>query len=171
MEEGLRSLGWGSAQDAALGAVTDAREEVPARVVRQERARFELDTGRGRFVAAPAGRLRHLATEAAELPVIGDWVLVAQPAHGQSEGVITTLLPRKSELSRRRVALGHEAQVLAANVDVGLIVVPLDREPSLGLIDRALLMARAGKVDPLVVLSKSDACSDTEREIERVRAH
>ncbi|MEX2630580.1 MAG: ribosome small subunit-dependent GTPase A [Tistlia sp.] len=105
---------------------------------------------------ALAPELRHQGLSLA----VGD--RVALEASG-SESRVTAILPRRSELVRqredrsRRLAAGQGRQVLAANVDLA-VVVAAKRKPPFHprLLDRYLVMCRAGGVDPLICLNKAD---------------
>ncbi len=70
---------------------------------------------------------------------------------------VTALAPRASKLSRYiRRARVHE-QVIAANVDV-LLIVAAARKPRFkpGLVDRYLVAAQVGGVEPILVINKMD---------------
>ncbi len=87
------------------------------RVVGAAREIYQVELGDGAELAArPAGRLRALA----ELPAVGDWVILS-PAAPQ----ILALLPRRSRLSRKAAGKEMREQVVAANVDLVLLVMGL----------------------------------------------
>jgi len=65
-------------------------------------------------------------------------------------------LPRRSEL-RRPHPNGRDVQILAANVDLVLIVVPIDYELNVRLLERLAIMAWDSGARPLVVVTKVDA--------------
>jgi ribosome biogenesis GTPase len=78
--------------------------------------------------------------------------------------VVTELLPRKTRLARR--AAGEKAargQVVAANVDQ-LAIILAAREPAWrpGLIDRLLVAAENGGLEPFIVANKMDLVEDAE---------
>lgn len=87
---------------------------------------------------------------------------VSLEAFGE-ESRVTAILPRRSELVRqredrsRRLAAGQGRQVLAANLDVA-VVVAAKRKPPFHprLLDRYLVMCQAGGVEPLICLNKAD---------------
>lgn len=161
------ALGWSAWQADAWHAHELRESHVPARVVQPDRLGYWLDTGTRRLRGTSAGRLKHRAAEAVDLPVIGDWVLVSE---GNHPAVIDDILVRKTVLVRRRVGNAAVAQPLAANVDVALIVVGLDRELNQGLIKRAVLAAHSASVEPIVVLNKLDLCADWASRAEELRA-
>ncbi|HEY5103587.1 MAG TPA: ribosome small subunit-dependent GTPase A [Acidimicrobiales bacterium] len=86
------------------------------------------------------------------VPVAGDWV-------GVREGRIARVLPRRSEL-RRPHPNGRDVQILAANVDLVLIVVPATVELNSRLLERLTIMARDSGARPFVVVTKIDAVGD-----------
>jgi ribosome biogenesis GTPase len=91
--------------------------------------------------------------------VIGDFV-IASEALEADDARIVAVLPRRNVLLRRKIGGAAAAQPIAANVDLGLVVVGLDRPLSLGLLERAVTMARMAEVEPIIVLNKIDLCPD-----------
>lgn len=157
----LDALGWDASLENARRGHPASADHLPARVVRQERGWVWLDTGGQQLRAETSGRLRHRAEQASDLPIIGDWVLIPDATtKDDATAVITDILPRKTVLLRQRVGGIPGAQPLAANVDVALIVVGLDRALSLELLGRGVVIARSGGVEPIVVLNKADLCAD-----------
>jgi len=124
------------------------------RVVRQERGALEVMTPEGPVFARPSGRMRLEAEDAADLPVVGDVVVLS----GIS---VQSVLPRTSALVRRDPG-ADRPQLIAANVDLALIVEPLDRPVRPSRIERMAALARSGGVAPLVLLSKADLHPDPE---------
>lgn len=105
------------------------------------------------------------------LPAVGDCVAVRR-APGHDMGVIERVLPRRTVFERWRGGARGERQVLAANVDVILIVQPLGAgELLLGRVARSLVLACDCGLVPVVVLTKADRSSEDElaHEVERVR--
>ncbi|TDE88871.1 ribosome small subunit-dependent GTPase A [Occultella glacieicola] len=87
-------------------------------------------------------------------PAVGDRVVI--------DGDRVFVAPRTSELSRDGSDRTSLEQVIAANVDVVVIVEHLEPTPSLGRLERMLTIAWRSGAIPLVVLTKSDLVSDTE---------
>jgi ribosome biogenesis GTPase len=81
-------------------------------------------------------------------PVAGDWVSVR-------DGYVVAVSPRRTEL-RRPGATPGDVQVLAANIDVVLVVLPIDRELNILMLERLAVMAFDSGARPVVVLTKSD---------------
>jgi ribosome biogenesis GTPase len=81
-------------------------------------------------------------------PVAGDWVSLR-------DGYVISVSPRTTEL-RRPGATPGEVQVLASNVDVVLVVLPIDREMNVLMLERLAVMAFDSGAAPIIVLTKSD---------------
>ena len=95
------------------------------------------------------------AVTTAELPVVGDWVVVA-PRPDDSSGTITAVLPRHTKFSRKTAWQAAEEQVLAANVDVAFLVTSLNEDLNLRRLERYLILAWESGARPVVVLTKAD---------------
>ncbi|MGK2936667.1 MAG: ribosome small subunit-dependent GTPase A [Solirubrobacteraceae bacterium] len=101
---------------------------------------------------APArGRLRD--TGPTGRPVTGDWVALDEG------GAIAHVLPRRGTLTRRAAGETTAEQVLAANVDLALVVEPLP-EPNIRRAERLVALASADGVPTALVLTKADRTDD-----------
>ena len=119
----------------------------PGRVVRVDR---------NLVLTAVGNELLHLPYPLdAGVPVTGDWVWIGPNRAGDRQ--ITGILPRRSELSRKRAFEdSSEAQVLAANMDVVGVVVPVDRPLTHNRLERTLVAAWDSGAVPLVIITKAD---------------
>lgn len=99
------------------------------------------------------GRLRQ------DPPTVGDWVAV-DPA-----GAIVAVLERHGTLVRRAAGQVTAAQLLAANVDLALVVEPLP-DPNRRRIERLVALAGAASVPSVLVLTKADLDPDAARIVE-----
>ena len=158
----LTALGWDPGWAAAF-APFSATGWQPARVVAAHRAAWVLATPAGDRDAVIAGRLRHEALGPADLPAVGDWVVVAGESDDRGPAVIRAILPRRA-VFRRGAEEGHaiDDQVLAANVDVALVVAGLDGDFNRRRLERYIAVAYAGGAVPVVVLNKADVAADLE---------
>ena len=86
---------------------------------------------------------------------VGDRLRVARRPNG--ELVVAQVLPRWSRLSRPDPLLAHRERVLAANLDLAIVVTAL-RKPALatGLLDRFLVALAHGGVPAAIVVNKYD---------------
>lgn len=100
------------------------------------------------------GRVKYKADETTPVAV-GDDVMIELV--GDNEGVIEEVAPRRSVLSRPKIAVEGREHVLAANMDSLVVVASIDK-PALktGLIDRFIIAAQIGNLKPVIVLNKID---------------
>ena len=113
--------------------------------------------------AVPAGVLRW----SAELPAVGDWVRARRA--DAALALIENVEPRTSSISRQRPGGGGE-QVLAANVDLIVVVMGLDSDYNLRRLERYLVLAAASGVEAMVALNKRDVCAEWPARLGDVRA-
>ena len=112
--------------------------------------------------AVPAGVLRWEA----ELPTVGDWVRARRA--DATLALIENVEPRTTRISRQRPGGGE--QVLAANVDLIVIVMGLDGDYNLRRLERYLVLAAAGGAEAMVALNKMDLCSEWAARLAEVQA-
>jgi len=138
--DALAPYGWDDDWAERFAPFDDGAAE-PARVVRHDGAGLIVATSRG-TEAVP------LVERVAPPPAVGDWVVLRE---GRPAAVLerTTLLRRRDERT-------DTAQVLAANVDLVLLVCGLDRPVKEGRIQRGVAVAREAGAEPLVVLTKAE---------------
>jgi len=86
-------------------------------------------------------------------PVCGDLVL-AEPLDGESDWLITAISDRRNELSRPN--LRGAVEVLAANIDLLLVVAAATPEPDWYIVDRYLCAAASMHARAVVIYNKSD---------------
>ena len=137
----LTPLGWSDRWLALLADVDPAA--TPGRVVRDDRGTALVRTADAELrVAVPH---HHHA-------VTGDWVALR-------DGALLAVLPRAASLVRPRPDT-EQPQVLAANVDLVGVVVPLDQPLNRRRLERGLVLAWEGGATPVVLLTKTDLCPD-----------
>jgi ribosome biogenesis GTPase len=130
-------------------------ECVVARVTRVDRDRFLVRDGENDIQAAPTGRLLFAADSSLDFPAVGDWVLV-QYHNEKTLAIIHDILPRRTYLRRKTAGKKIDSQLIAANVDVAFIIQSCDENFNLRRMERYLVMAREGNVEPVLLLSKTD---------------
>jgi ribosome biogenesis GTPase len=86
---------------------------------------------------------------------VGDRVIFSEEGDGQ--GVVETVLPRRSVLARPDPFYAHLQQVIVANADQ-LLIVSAWREPSFWpeLVDRYLIAAQRSRLQPILCVNKID---------------
>jgi ribosome biogenesis GTPase len=128
--------------------------------------RYRIYTACGERQSEAIGALLY-RTERAEWPAVGDWV-AAHLVSGD-EAMIHAVLPRRTIFTRRAAGNREQEQVIAANIDLALIVCGLDQDFNVRRIERYLTLARASGADAAVVLNKADLCADSCARIEAAR--
>ena len=165
----LTSWGWNSYFEA-FWRDGDWENEVPGRVIAQQRKFWRVAGDFGECWAEASGKLRLAADEGADWPAVGDWV--AAEVHGVgTTAVIQEVLPRRSKFVRKSPGKKMEEQVIAANVDTALLVSALDGDFNPRRVERYLAQCWESGAKPVIVLNKADACEDAQAkaaEMERV---
>ena len=141
-----------------------------ARVTAVDRGAFLVRGLQEEVPAELAGRFRFSAASAVDLPCVGDWVCVQEPA-SDGPALIHAVLPRRSFLRRKSPGKGVDFQMIAANIDVAFIVQSCHYDFNVRRLDRYLVMAHDGGIRPLVVLTKRDLVppGELEQEIAAIR--
>lgn len=134
-----------------------------ALIIRSARRVFtcrRIDSPTDQFEATARGNL----LKQAEL-VCGDRVLVTIHYHSEQPSYeISELLPRENHIFRF-LPRSRDIKIIAANVDLMLIVVSLKHpDYKRGLIDRFLLRSHLWKVKALVIFNKADLLTASELE-------
>ncbi len=138
-------------------------ELAPARVVLASSSSFRVITAEGELDAKTTGRIRHAASDATELPAMGDWV-------GLAEDRIEWILPRRTRLSRKSPGKKTREQIVAANVDQVVIMMGLDNDYSERRLERYLTTVWDSGASPIVLLNKADLAADFEDRREAIDA-
>jgi ribosome biogenesis GTPase len=155
----LTTLGWTPGLQDAFAPHAAAGLE-PARVLAADGPSWVVAGPAGEVRAVAAGRLRRDAGGPEGRPVVGDWVaLRPSPATG-APPVIQAVLPRRSWFARGRGEGGSGEQVVAANLDLVLLVAGLDGDLNERRLERYLAMAWEGGAQPVLVLNKADLHPD-----------
>ncbi|MCW5965911.1 MAG: ribosome small subunit-dependent GTPase A [Bryobacterales bacterium] len=165
----LEQLGWNpyweSMLQEALSAAAPPTERLTpeqilaGRVVSAHRQWLDVETAEGAVrVPDPVRLTGGIAT-------VGDWLLL----HRNVPRVLT-VLPRQSQISRNAPGRRTEEQVLAANVDVAILVMGLDADFNVRRLERFLVIVAECGARALAVLNKADLCLDVAERVERVQS-
>jgi len=165
----LDKYGWSTTwEEAWKSSGIGVPPRVPARVIADHGQLQRLLTESGECWGKVSGRMRHESAESGELPAVGDWVAITgEPGE---EAVIHGILPRRSRVSRQAAGPVTKEQLIAANVDHLLIVAALNHDFNLRRLERYLIMAWNGGVNPVIILSKSDLCDNVHEQVAKVES-
>ncbi len=159
----LNELGWTPELEEHM-APHRAAGHVPGRVAVQHRIGYVVYTEAGETDARLPGRLR---SDGNDLPAVGDWV-VLRPLPNEPETIVEAILPRTSKFSRHEAGKVTREQVVAANVDVALLVASLNHDLNPRRLERYITTAWSGGATPVVVLTKPDLCEDLDAALAEV---
>lgn len=134
--------------------------QIIGRVIAEYGTRYDVLTKAG---PASAITLKTLITRLSpnERPKTGDWVTL-EVIPGESKLKLTAVLPRYSELSRKKTGKRLEAQTIAANVDVVYIVESVTTPFDANRVERFLVVPEVAQVRAALILTKIDTLSEAE---------
>ena len=156
----LAALGW----DADWAAAAAAHQPLTAaRVAVGHRGAVEVVDGEGTYWAEPTGKMFFGADDSRALPIVGDWVVVADAETarlGGSRAALRGILPRRTSLVRRAAGERDLPQPLVANIDVACVMTSANQDLNPRRLERYLVAIRNGGATPLLLLSKIDLIAD-----------
>ena len=155
----LERYGWDARVAAQFAAHAAGDGLLPGRVLVEHRGGYVVAGGDGDTDAAVSGRFRHNAGSAEDFPAVGDWVAFA-PSTDDGPAVVHAVMPRRSQFSRPARGDTGGAQIVAANVDLVLLVSGLDHDFNLRRLERYATLAWSSGAEPVIVLNKADVCPD-----------
>lgn len=153
-DHGLHGIGW-PLSDPLPELATGERL---VRVIEQHRTGLRVHDGRR---SQRTGHARLLSgsrpgegLEGVERPGVGDWLVAA----GEPGGGLRLLrrLPRRNVIIRAAAGERYQAQMLAANLDLAVLVMGLDGDFNVRRLERYLALVGSAGVPAMVVLSKVD---------------
>lgn len=150
----LHELGWDL-------SIQTAHLEQIARIITVQKNKYRIFDGQQEYLAHLSGTFLNEVKSTIDFPTVGDWVQVKKLPQEQ-KAVIERLLPRKSQFIRQAAGSKMEAQVVAANIDLVLIVTSLNHDFNVRRIERYMLAAYESGASPVIVLTKRDMCSEDE---------
>lgn len=138
-----------------------------ARLAAVDRGSYLIRNERGEIPAELAGKFYFQVESPLDLPCVGDWVTV-QYHSDDTAAMIQGLFPRKTFLRRKSAGAKVDFQMIGANIDVAFIVQSCHFDFNVRRLDRYLVMAADGRVEPIIILTKTDLI--TEEQLEQMRA-
>jgi len=134
-----------------------------ARITAVDRGSYLIRNESGEVPAELAGKLSYRIENPAELPCVGDWVTV-QYHNDDTAAIIRQVFPRKTFLRRKTAGESVNFQMIAANIDTAFIVQSCHFDFNPHRMDRYLVMAADGHVEPIIILTKTDLITQDELE-------
>jgi ribosome biogenesis GTPase len=145
--------------------IADLRQEGRsiARISAVDRGSYLIRNQTKEVPAELAGKFYFQVESSVDLPCVGDWVSV-QYHNEETAAIIHEVFPRKTFLRRKSAGEKVDVQMIAANIDVAFIVQSCHCDFNVRRMDRYLVMAADGGVEPIVVLTKTDLITPEELE-------
>jgi ribosome biogenesis GTPase len=156
----LRDLGFDSWFEAHSGDICSEDQGI-ARVSAVDRNSYRIRNEHKEIPAELAGKFYYHVDSPVELPCVGDWVAV-QYYNDDNSAIIHGVFPRRTFLRRKRAGTEVDYQMIAANMDVAFIVQSCHFDFNLPRLNRYLVMAADGHVEPMIILAKTDLISRDE---------
>jgi ribosome biogenesis GTPase / thiamine phosphate phosphatase len=116
---------------------------------------YQVEDAQGKIIRCSVkGKMRMKGIDTTNPVSVGDRVEFEMSG---SDGVISKVHERKNYIIRKSVNLSRQAQIIATNIDLALVVAtPVYPRTSTGFIDRFLATAEAYSIPAGVVFNKSD---------------
>lgn len=130
-----------------------------ARVTTEHKGAYGIISPSGEYRAAVSGKIMLNAVCRENYPGVGDWVIIKDSPDGLK--VIEDILPRQTIL-RKKYSGKDEMQLIAANVKLAFIVESMDRDYNINRLERYIVLAQEGGVQPVIILNKSDLITKSE---------
>ena len=130
------------------------------RVIARYNNVYRVATDNGEIHAEVSGKLRHTVKEAAQLPAVGDFVMLDKTSDAGGRAVIHRVLERQSAFVRKAAGNTTDGQVVAAGIDTVFVCMALDRDFNVARLERYLAIAWNSDAVPVVVLTKADLAGD-----------
>ena len=124
---------------------------------------YTVKTDDGRIVESKVkGNFRLKGIRSTSPVAVGDYVDIIMNAEGTA--LISAINDRKNYIIRKASNLSKQSQIIAANLDLALLVITIKQpETSTTFIDRFLAGAEAYRVPVVLVFNKTDLLNDDER--------
>ncbi|MEL6560534.1 MAG: ribosome small subunit-dependent GTPase A [Bacteroidota bacterium] len=124
------------------------------------------------FQARLRGKFKLKESKITNPIAVGDWVEFEEKSAGEDYYVITKLEERKNYIVRKSPKKTAHAHIIAANVDMLVIIATFNHpRTSLGFIDRLLVTAESYRIPCLIVFNKEDLLDEHDWEVlDEIRA-
>jgi len=167
----LKELGWNSFFESHFIKYNQqSTTYMPARIISVQRHLYSILSEYGELKGEVTGKFRYEVQSIEKYPAVGDWVGIIKKEQ-EDQAIIHFLLPRRTSLSRKTPGTKTEEQVICANIDTSFLVSAFDRDFNLRRIERYLSLIWDSGANPVIILNKTDLCTDIEtfiREVESI---
>lgn len=144
------------------GFTTLENDFTPAQVIEVNKNSYIVDDGNHKITAELSGKFIFNAQEPTDYPTVGDWSAI-QILDNYSLAIIHAILPRNTVLKRKSSGKRIQFQLIASNIDFGLILQSAD-DIKMNLLERYLTMLNESNITAIPVFSKMDLLNPEETE-------
>lgn len=131
------------------------------RVVVEHKEKYLVKTLNSEYQADLTGKLRFTAETRSDFPAVGDWVAIT--LFDENNCLIHEIFPRTTTLTRKSIGKASESQIIATNIDYGIIVTAIDSNFNINRIERYLAICNSSNIQSIIILNKIDLI-DTNRQ-------
>ena len=142
-----------------------------ARVMTVDRNAYLVSYENGMVPAEVSGKFRFGIESNEDIPCVGDWVCIEQAS--PTLAIIHAVLPRKTYIRRKCSGKTVDFQMIAANIDIACIIQSCHYDFNIRRLERYLVVAHEGHIEPTIILSKTDLVTPTELDtmIQEIKNH
>lgn len=139
-----------------------------ARVCSQAKDSYQVICEAGKVMAEVSGKIRFAAKTTSDFPAVGDFVMIDRMTSAAGTAIINYILTRKSAFIRKAAGTANTEQVVASNIDTVFICMSLNNDFNLRRLERYLAIAWDSGAVPVIVLTKSDLCTELNQRLSEV---
>lgn len=161
----FEQLGWNNSYAQNFAKFQEQGFEA-GRIAIENKNNYVILSTYGELKGQISGKLQYTTSSEAELPKVGDWVVMQV---FDDQAIIHEVLPRQAKFARNAAGKRNEEQIIATNIDYLLIVQSADQNYNLRRLERYLVMAYEGNIEPVIVLSKVDLTDDLEQKLLEIK--
>jgi ribosome biogenesis GTPase / thiamine phosphate phosphatase len=165
----MKTLGFTTFFETQLEKLSVPSSKIPGRITLEHKHSYRVVTENGEMLGTVSGNFAFHAFSRKDYPAVGDFVLIEQMP-GEERAIIHHLFERKSKFTRKMAGLEIDEQIVAANVDIVLLVMSLNADFNLRRLERYLVAAWDSGAKPVIILTKADLCDDVTTFVQEVES-
>jgi len=163
----MKNLGY---SEQFLTEATLYKGLIIGRVISQYKELYKVMCEKGELTAEISGKLRFGIKALSEYPTVGDFVSIDRDTNDTGNAIVHNVLTRKSAFIRKAAGTSRNEQIVAANIDTVFICMSLNNDFNLRRLERYLSVSWDSGANPVIVLTKSDLCSDLTQKLSEVNS-
>ena len=130
------------------------------RVISRYKNLYRVITEKDELTAEVSGKFCFNVKNVSGFPAVGDFVMLDRNDDSAGNAIIHHLLSRRSAFVRKAAGTSNDEQVVASNIDTVFICMSLNNDFNIRRVERYLGIAWDSGAIPVIVLTKSDLCSN-----------